>query len=407
MNRSTLRQSLTTILGLLCLRPTLPAAEPGDFLAGVKPILELQCLSCHSGEKPKGGLRLDTRENSLKGGEKGTALVPGDPQKSPLYTTTLLAPDHDDAMPPKGDRLSKAQTEELRVWIAQGAKWPAGVTLNTIRKVDFVKHIQPILEASCVSCHHEGHDKGGLRLDRKSLAMKGGETGPVIRPGKAKDSPLYTSTALAADNDDLMPPKSKGGPLPKEQIQLLRDWINQGALWPEGLTLIQQKAEGPSAELAATVQQIHEKILTNLTVTAQADMKEYKQLVPGTDVTYEMVPIPGGQFTMGSPDTEPGRQADEGPRHPTAIEPFWMGKYEVTWNEYELFMFPEEEKKIPTVCHALDQALDALDKDREFLTKGGVFTNDLIDAYIELKMQDVTRFRMTTHPIEFAMYYSV
>jgi glutamine synthetase len=68
---------------------------------------------------------------------------------------------------------------------------------------------------------------------------------------------------------------------------------------------------------------------------------------------------------------------------------------------------PEEEKKIPTVCHSLDQALDALDKDREFLTKGGVFTNDLIDAYIALKMQDVTRFRMTTHPIEFDMYYSV
>jgi glutamine synthetase len=68
---------------------------------------------------------------------------------------------------------------------------------------------------------------------------------------------------------------------------------------------------------------------------------------------------------------------------------------------------PEEEKKIPTVCHSLDMALDALDKDREFLTRGGVFTNDLIDAYIALKMQDVTRFRMTTHPIEFDMYYSV
>jgi len=68
---------------------------------------------------------------------------------------------------------------------------------------------------------------------------------------------------------------------------------------------------------------------------------------------------------------------------------------------------PEEEKMIPTVCHALDQALDALDKDREFLTKGGVFTNDLIDAYINLKMQEVTRLRMTTHPVEFDMYYSV
>lgn len=56
---------------------------------------------------------------------------------------------------------------------------------------------------------------------------------------------------------------------------------------------------------------------------------------------------------------------------------------------------------------SLEQALDVLDKDREFLLAGGVFTNDLIDAYIELKMEDVTRLRMTTHPIEFDMYYSL
>ncbi len=68
---------------------------------------------------------------------------------------------------------------------------------------------------------------------------------------------------------------------------------------------------------------------------------------------------------------------------------------------------PEEEKKIPQVCHALDQALDALDKDRKFLKTGGVFTDDVIDAYIALKMNEVTRIRMTTHPIEFDMYYSL
>ena len=67
---------------------------------------------------------------------------------------------------------------------------------------------------------------------------------------------------------------------------------------------------------------------------------------------------------------------------------------------------PEEDAKIPTVCSSLEQALEYLDKDREFLTRGGVFSNELIDAYIELKMQDVTRFRMTTHPVEFDMYYS-
>jgi glutamine synthetase len=68
---------------------------------------------------------------------------------------------------------------------------------------------------------------------------------------------------------------------------------------------------------------------------------------------------------------------------------------------------PEEDAKIPTVCHSLDQALDCLDVGRGFLTKGGVFTDSMIDAYIELKMGEVTRLRMATHPIEFDMYYSL
>lgn len=68
---------------------------------------------------------------------------------------------------------------------------------------------------------------------------------------------------------------------------------------------------------------------------------------------------------------------------------------------------PEEDAAIPKVCHALDQALAELDKDRAFLTEGGVFTDDMIDGYIELKMEEVTRLRMETHPAEFDLYYSV
>jgi glutamine synthetase len=67
---------------------------------------------------------------------------------------------------------------------------------------------------------------------------------------------------------------------------------------------------------------------------------------------------------------------------------------------------PEEEAKVPTVAHSLDIALDALHKDREFLKAGGVLTDDTIDAYIELKMEEVTNLRMSSHPIEFDMYYS-
>jgi glutamine synthetase len=74
-------------------------------------------------------------------------------------------------------------------------------------------------------------------------------------------------------------------------------------------------------------------------------------------------------------------------------------------NLYDLS--PEEDAKIPTVCHSLDQALDCLKADHEFLTRGGVFTETMLEAYITLKMEEVTRFRMTTHPVEFDMYYSL
>jgi glutamine synthetase len=68
---------------------------------------------------------------------------------------------------------------------------------------------------------------------------------------------------------------------------------------------------------------------------------------------------------------------------------------------------PEEEKNIPKVCHSLDMALEALDADREFLKAGGVFTDDFIDSYIELKFGEVTKFRAATHPLEYQMYYGI
>jgi len=68
---------------------------------------------------------------------------------------------------------------------------------------------------------------------------------------------------------------------------------------------------------------------------------------------------------------------------------------------------PKELKKIPTVCGSLREALEALAKDHKFLLEGGVFDKDQIDAYIELKMEEVERYEMTPHPVEFDMYYSV
>ena len=79
--------------------------------------------------------------------------------------------------------------------------------------------------------------------------------------------------------------------------------------------------------------------------TAASEMKPYVETIPGTDIKFEMVPIPGGTFVMGRPPSEAKRSEDEGPQHPVKIAPFWMGKYEVTWDEYDQFAFSLDLKK--------------------------------------------------------------
>ena len=68
---------------------------------------------------------------------------------------------------------------------------------------------------------------------------------------------------------------------------------------------------------------------------------------------------------------------------------------------------PEELEGVPTVCASLREACEALDADRDFLKKGGVFNDSLIDGYLDLKMEEVVGFETAPHPIEYAMYYSV
>jgi formylglycine-generating enzyme required for sulfatase activity len=94
-----------------------------------------------------------------------------------------------------------------------------------------------------------------------------------------------------------------------------------------------------------TVPDIHARIAAKAPPDDANQMKPYTNTIPGTRVTFAMVPIPGGEFVMGSPQGEASRKPDEGPQHKVKIPPFWMGKYEVTWNEYELFMYPDEERR--------------------------------------------------------------
>ena len=71
-----------------------------------------------------------------------------------------------------------------------------------------------------------------------------------------------------------------------------------------------------------------------------AEMKPYTQEIPGVNVKFDLVPIPAGEFVMGSPDSEEERGDDEGPQHPVAVAPFWMGTHEVTWDGGATFGAP-------------------------------------------------------------------
>ena len=124
------------------------------------------------------------------------------------------------------------------------ATWPRGTAAEGARKdldlsklppaanapVDFAREIQPLLAERCVKCHGPEKQKGGLRLDGKTAARKGGDDGKIFEPGKSAESRLIHLVA-GLDADKVMPPK--GERLTPEQIGLLRAWIDRGADWPD------------------------------------------------------------------------------------------------------------------------------------------------------------------------------
>ena len=110
-------------------------------------------------------------------------------------------------------------------------------------KVDFTKDIQPIFEQTCIKCHGREKQKGKLRLDSKEATLKGGKDGVAIVPGDAAKGELYKRITLPKGHDDIMP--NEGEPLTKAQTDLIKDWINQGANWPDNLVL--GKAGGTEA----------------------------------------------------------------------------------------------------------------------------------------------------------------
>ena len=112
----------------------------------------------------------------------------------------------------------------------------APVISSGAEKIDFVKDIQPILEFNCVSCHNADEAKADLRFDTAAEFLKGGEGGQSLVKGKPDESLMIELVSLPADDSDVMPPK--GRPLHEHEIAKLRQWISEGAVWPEELLLV-------------------------------------------------------------------------------------------------------------------------------------------------------------------------
>jgi len=217
-----------------------------DFAKIIAPIFEARCVKCHGEKKQKGEYRLDKAEFVMVAGEsEEKPIVKGKAEESYLYKLVILDEDHDDIMPPKGDPLTKAETEAIKAWINQGAEFPADLQLKEVDPkatqssgdtVDFAKQVAPIFEARCIKCHGDNKQKGEYRMDKAEFIQVAGESEekPVV-PGKPAESYLVKLIKMSDEDDDVMPPK--GGTLKPEEIAIIEKWIEQGAKFPADLQL--------------------------------------------------------------------------------------------------------------------------------------------------------------------------
>ena len=212
----------------------------------------------------------------------------------------------------------------------------------TPQSVDFAQQVAPLLETQCLRCHSDGHVNLGSR--QAMIESK------VLTPGKPDASTLYTTVVKGS-----MPPS---GNWKEGDVKILRTWIEAGAPWPQGVALkvpakTPAKKAAPAADPEmAEVASIRQRILDHEKNGNKTD-KAYTVTIPNTTVSYDVVPVPAGEFTMGSP-----AEKDEQPQHKVRVDAFAMQAHEVTWDEYRLFMFA---KQAGETAHQ-DELVDAVSR---------------------------------------------
>jgi mono/diheme cytochrome c family protein len=199
-----------------------PARADGPTFADVHKLLQAKCAKCHGEMVRKADLDLTTSAGLIKGGESGKAVVPGKPDESLLFEKV-----HTGAMPPKKDeRLSEADVDLIRRWIAAGAVIPAAEP----KAESLTQHdVLPILLRRCTVCHGRHRQEGGLDLRTRAAMLRGGKSGPAIVLGQPEKSRLIEKVRAGQmpPNDRLVEVSVK--PIEPAEIDRLAHWIAVGA----------------------------------------------------------------------------------------------------------------------------------------------------------------------------------
>lgn len=212
------------------------------FESDILPIFQAKCFSCHGKEPRQAELDLRTLDGLLIGGESGPAILPGSPTQSLLLEKIVSS-----SMPLVGDKLKQEEIERVWRWIEAGAltagardldpsgRGPSSVTEREV--------LVTILHVKCLPCHGRRRQEAGLDLRTRASMLKGGESGPVIIPGRPEES-LLIQRIVAEE----MPPSELQArlsirPVSSNELEKLRQWIAAGA--PAGPEEVLELAVGP------------------------------------------------------------------------------------------------------------------------------------------------------------------
>jgi mono/diheme cytochrome c family protein len=216
------------------------AQSPGElFETRVRPVLAEKCADCHSERRRRGGLRVTSLQDLLRGGQSGPAIVPGDPDAS-LLIRVVRHEVEDLEMPQDADPLSAREIEGLAEWIRADAYWPEEAAEISFAASEssgglspgariFVDRVRPVLEQKCFSCHTDD-ERGGLRLDSRERMVEGGGRGPALIPGNPEQS-LIVAALRHTDAELRMPRNAEK--LTDAEIEGFVEWIREGAEWAD------------------------------------------------------------------------------------------------------------------------------------------------------------------------------